>query len=390
MCHNLCAINYNITFSGMNPFFIQQYGGPKYFCDRKADVERLINATNNRSVVLHAMRRLGKTGLIQHLQHLLAKKHKYSCIYLDILDTETDAAFVSQFISACIQQLYTDQRNILTKVTNYFGRYKPKFSIDTLTGNPSISLEITTPQEIDLSLEATFSLLREHKKPIHIAIDEFQQIGEYNHTRIDATLRKHLSQSDNITMLFSGSQRHLLLHLFNDPKKPMYRSVEQMELNEIPYPKYSSFIKRMFKKGAKTIDDRVIHLILKWTRSHTFYTQYLCNRLYALDQETIKETDLLKMQHQLLNEQQMTFLSYRNILSKNQYEILKAIAKESSVKSVRTKDFITTYGIAASTAQQSLDYLVNKEMVYEKLSEDGSEYFVYDLFLSRWLEGLQS
>ncbi len=371
----------------MNPFFIQQYGGPKFFCDREKEVARLIESvTNNRSLMLHSMRRLGKTGLIHHLQYYLKKKHKYTCVYLDILDTDSDESFVNQFINACILTLFDDQATILTKITNYFGKYKPKLSIDTLTGNPSIELDIKTNKEVELSLDATFKLLRSSKKPIHIAIDEFQQIGQYPSTKIDATIRKHLSQTKNVKMLFSGSQRHLLLSLFNNPKKPMFGSVEQMELYEIPYPKYSKFIHKMFHNGKKNIDERVIHNILKWTRSHTFYTQYVCNRLYALNKSSIKEIDLYRMQKQVLNEMQMTFLSYRNILSKNQYTVLKAIATESSVKTVRSKDFTSSYNLASSTAQQSLEYLVDKELVYEKLTEEGKEYFVYDLFLSRWLE----
>ncbi len=373
-----------------NPFYIQGYGGPQHFCDRKQELEHLISAaTNQRSVMLHSMRRLGKTGLIHHLQHLLRKKHNYTTIYVDVLDTYSDESFVRQFINACIQQLYGKQSTMLSKVTKFFGRYKPKFSIDTLTGNPSIELEINTQRDVDLSLEATFEILAESKQAIHIAIDEFQQIGSYSSTRIDAILRKYISQTKQVQVLFSGSQRHLLLGIFNDPKKPMFALVDQMELHEIPYPEYSKFIAKMFKKGDKLIDERVIHNILKWTKSHTFYTHYICNRLFGLNKSKLTEEDLLRVQSQILKEHQMMFLSYRNILSTNQYEVLKAIAKETSVRSVRAKAFTTTYGIASSTAQQSLDYLVNKEMVYEKLTEEGSIYFVYDLFLSRWLENVK-
>jgi len=374
-----------------NPFHIQYYQGPETFCDREDELARLVEAaTNQRSIMLHSMRRMGKTGLIHHLHHTLTHKHKYLCIYLDILDTTSDSDFVSQFITTCINQLYTDQSNILKKVTTFFGKYRPKFSIDTITGNPIIELDINTQKEIDLSLAATFKLLNDSKRKIHIAIDEFQQIGNYSETRIDATIRKHLSTSKKIRMLFSGSQRHLLLQLFNDPKKPMYRLVEQMELYEISYDAYSKFIRAMFKRGKKSIDERVVHLILKWTRSHTFYTQYVCNRLYSLNKKKIEETDLLLIQKRILKEMEMNFLSYRNILSPNQYKVLKAIAIESTVKSVLSKEFISTYKLASSTASQSLNYLVDTELVYQKLSEEGNEYFVYDLFLARWLEGRQS
>jgi uncharacterized protein len=371
----------------MNPFFIQQYGGAKYFCDREDELQRLIEAaTNNRSLMLHSMRRMGKTGLIFHLHNHLRTKHNTTCIYIDILDTMSDQEFVNQFVSASISSLYSSQSKILNKLTAFFGKYKPKFSIDTLTGSPVVELDVKTQQEIELSLETTFALLAESKLPIHIAIDEFQQIGNYPSTRIDATLRKYLTQSKNIHMLFSGSQRHLLLDLFNDPKRPMYRSVEQMEIHEIPYPMYSEFISKMFALGKKKIDDRVVHRILQWTKSHTFYAQYVCNRLYSKEKNTLTEHDLALVQHQILKELEMNFLSYRNILSKNQYRVLEAIAKEGTVQSVRSKAFTTTHNLASSTAQQSLDYLVEKELVYEKLSKEGSSFFVYDLFLSRWLE----
>jgi len=66
------------------------------------------------------------------------------------------------------------------------------------------------------------------------------------------------------------------------------------------------------------------------------------NEKDALDKSKIKEIDPHLMSQQVLNKMQMTFLSYRNILSKNQYTVLKAIAKESSVKTVRSKDFTTS------------------------------------------------
>ncbi len=336
------------------------------------------------------MRRLGKTGLIQHLQYILKTEHHYKTVYIDVLDSYSDESFVAQLVSACAQQLFDEQATMIAKVGKFFSRYKPKFSFDTLTGNPNVELEINTKTDVDLSLETIFRLLNESKQPIHIAIDEFQQIAQYEKpSRIDATLRKYLAQTKQVQVLFSGSQRHLLLDLFNNPKKPMFASADHMELHEIPYTEYSEFITRMFEKDQRSIDERVVHQVLKWTKSHTFYTQSVCNRLYAIPKSTIEEVDLLKVQDQIMKEYEMTYLSYKNILSTNQYRVLKSIAKESQVRSVRAKDFSGRYGIASSTAQQSLDYLVDKELVYEKLDDKGSLYFVYDLFLARWLESVE-
>ena len=62
-----------------------------------------------------------------------------------------------------------------------------------------------------------------------------------------------------------------------------------------------------------------------------------------------------------------------NLLSKNQYKTLMGIAKENKVKSVRTKYFTNKYKLASSTANQALNHLVDKEIVYEKSTKDGND-----------------
>ena len=82
----------------------------------------------------------------------------------------------------------------------------------------------------------------------------------------------------------------------------------------------------------------------------------------------------------------MNFIAFKNLLSKNQYKTLVGIAKENIVKSVRTKYFTNKYKLASSTANQALNHLVDKEIVYEKSTKDGNEYMVYDVFFHRWLQ----
>ena len=50
-----------------NPFIINGYISPAYFCDRKAESEILIRQmTNGNNIALISTRRMGKTGLIRH------------------------------------------------------------------------------------------------------------------------------------------------------------------------------------------------------------------------------------------------------------------------------------------------------------------------------------
>lgn len=70
----------------MNPFILKPYDGEKWFCDPKKETKELTEAIKNkRHVTLHSIRRMGKTGLIVHVQTLLPRK--YMPVYMDILDT---------------------------------------------------------------------------------------------------------------------------------------------------------------------------------------------------------------------------------------------------------------------------------------------------------------
>lgn len=369
-----------------NPFSTLKYTGPEHFCDREEELERMIsNFRNDRPLTIFSKRRMGKTGLIKQFHHFL-QKEGVICVYLDTLNTYSDIEFTNRLISKVATAINRSKSDFLEGILSTFSRFRPRFSVDQYTGVPTVEIQLSHEREIEHSLFSMFQLMKDEKVQFQIAIDEFQQIGMYDKTTIDASLRVHMQQIDNCHFIFSGSQRHLLLDLFNNPQKPFFRMVDQMMLEEIPYPSYFDFIKREFNNADKEISDLLIHQVLTWTQRHTFYTQVICNKLFAATQVKAEERDLQEIKNRTLKELQMNFLSFKNLLTKNQWITLRGIAKEGMVTSVRKNSFTSTYKIAPSTANQSLEFLVDKELVYEHLTPKGSEYVVYDLFFQRWIE----
>ena len=56
---------YNLLMKIANPFLTAGYAGPEYFCDRKAETEKLIsNLDNDLNTTLLAPRRYGEEGVI--------------------------------------------------------------------------------------------------------------------------------------------------------------------------------------------------------------------------------------------------------------------------------------------------------------------------------------
>ncbi|MBA3899236.1 MAG: ATP-binding protein, partial [Bacteroidetes bacterium] len=69
------------------PFPPSGYYGPGYFCNREEETRTLLqNASAGISTTMVSVRRLGKTGLIQHVRYKAAKD--FATVYIDIQGTE--------------------------------------------------------------------------------------------------------------------------------------------------------------------------------------------------------------------------------------------------------------------------------------------------------------
>jgi len=373
-----------------NPFPTSAYSSPEYFCDRDQETKDIIAAIyNGRNLTLHSIRRLGKTGLIHHVFERLKSRRDIITVYVDIMDTASEAQFVKKLITITLKALYQDTEGLIKNLTKAFGKYKPKMTLDPLTGMPSIELDIVSQAEVKSSLRELINEIKKRKKKILIAIDEFQQIEKYGDSRIAATLREHIQLTPNLRLIFSGSEQGLLLNMFASPKHALYRSTQIFGLEKIEAGLYLSFIQEHFTKSKKKITEDLVKEILEWTNTHTFYTQYFCNRLFEVSHKKITVTDLEKVKKSIFKENEYYYYNYKRILSHNQWKLLDAVAQESSIIEITSKDFISKYKLGAhSTVKKSAIYLVENELLYTTHDEETGKlrYHMYDPFLMRWIK----
>jgi hypothetical protein len=112
----------------------------------------------------------------------------------------------------------------------------------------------------------------------------------------------------------------------------------------------------------------------------------LCNQIFGKTKENVTKEIVLRSKDSCLKQFEANYLYYQKILSPNQWKLLKAIAKERSVRQLFSKDFLSTYRLSASSTRQSLDYLIKNQLVDDKNEDNGISYYLNDVFLSRWLE----
>jgi AAA+ ATPase superfamily predicted ATPase len=366
-----------------NPFVIQGYVCPRYFCDRKDETETVLNHfKNGRNITLVSPRRIGKTGLIKNLFYLIERKDKNAiCLYIDIFATKNLQDFTEMFGSVVFNGFARKEKSFMQKAATLLGSLRPVFSTDPYTGMPKMMITVD-PSRSQLTIQQIFDLLSQSRREIYIAIDEFQQIANYPESGTEAMLRSHIQFATNVHFIFAGSKYRLMAEMFGSPQRPFFQSTEMMDLQPLDKDVYYAFASRFFEKKRGSLDRDTFMELYDRFEGHTWYIQSVLNRLYdsCLHVRGIKEVNRETVN--LVESRSPQYESLAQFLSSNQFNLLKAIAIEGIVKEPTGARFIREHNMAsASIVQSALRALVEKEIVYRT----PRGYIVYDRFMSIWL-----
>ena len=370
-----------------NPFISMGYRGPAYFCDR-AEETQYLDAMMKQGVhvTLFAIRRLGKTGLIQHVFYPYRNSKTVHCIYLDILSTTKLSDLVNQLATA-IYNRFPEKSSLGKKILDLIRNFRPVISFDEFTGNPSITLTLETQAQQEQSIHKLFHFLDQQGERIVFAIDEFQQILEYPEKNTEALLRTVLQQLKNTSFIFSGSNQKMMHEIFNSAKRPFFASCTNMQLDYIPKNEYSKVIQKEFKAHKRGISQESIDFICNWTMRHTFFTQHLSAAVFMQNRADIDLEHVRLAALRILKLNEPNFYQYKNLLTAAQWNLLCALAKEEQVTQPTAKKFINQYKLGTpSLVKRGLDALLLKELIFYNSSVEQPYYEVYDKFLMRWIQ----
>ncbi len=367
-----------------NPFLIYGYESPAYFCGREKETEKLASALRNgRNVTLMSPRRMGKTGLIKNTFYRIhSEMPEAICLYMDIYSTTSLQEFIKLFGSVVLGNAGTTSQRFLEKVRSFIKSCKMVFSANPITGAPEVSLDFQ-PSESEATLKEIFDYLVYSGKEYFIAIDEFQQIAEYNDSKtVEGLLRSFIQFCPNLHFVFSGSKSHLMSEIFDKPGHPFYRSTEKMHIGVLNMDEYYQFAKSKMETNGIVLSRDAFEKIYNQFCGHTWYIQYMLNKIYEfrpknVTQEVINEciVDIVESNKE---DYQRSFI----LLTSNQQQLLRAIAKEKNVENINGNEFIKKYGLKGSSSiNRAISALINKEYVYRY----AEGYQVYDRFMQLWL-----
>ena len=367
-----------------NPFVVYGYKGPEYFCDRVSESNKLCSALRNeRNVTLVSPRRMGKTGLIHHVFNKMESEDKdCKCFYIDIFATKSIEHFVQTLGSAVLGKLDSFSQSALRKIQEFFSAWRPAVTFDQLTGLPTVTLDIR-PSEGKESLRQIFEYMKMSGRRCYVAIDEFQQIQNYNESGLEALLRSYIQFLPNVYFIFSGSHQHMMEEMFLSANRPFFQSSMVMSLGSIDVEEYMLFANRMLGEQDRTIGLEAFQRIYDFAGGITWYVQAILHGIYEHPDRIVDNTLVDDVVKELVEEQSATFQNYCSWLTDNQFALLKAIAYEKSVKSPLAQQFIHSHHLpATSSIKTALRTLEDKMLVSHSANEG---YSVSDKLFALWL-----
>ena len=369
----------------LNPFIVGRYISPDYFCDRKDEVAFLIKQIENgRNVALISPRRMGKTGLIHHTFHQKELTRHFHTFFVDIYATTSLAELVYLLGKAIYDELKPKGKVWTERFFQVITSLKMGFRWDAMSGEPSFDISLGDIQTPQTTLDEIFEYLETAGMPCVVAIDEFQQISNYEEKNVEAMLRTKIQQCKQTQFIFAGSKRHLMSNMFNSSSKPFYQSAISMGLSPIPLEKYTSFATRLFEERGKHVSEELVKQVYQQLNGCTWFVQMLMNELFSLTaNDELCDTDKLEiaMQNVILIQES----SYQDLMSRlppKQKLILQAIAREGVAKSVTSSAFIKKYHLpSASSVQSAIKGLLKNNII----TQEDDAYRVYDYFFATWL-----
>ena len=255
-------------------------------------------------------------------------------------------------------------------------------SFDPVTGLPTLSASIK-PREAPQYLDKALQILESYseKQKLLVVFDEFQEIAKYSEQGFEKRLRKVIQGHRNISYIFSGSQKHILIQMFDSAKHAFYKMARSYPLQKIEICDYISWAKRHFKKKNVTLDEEIIVNIVERC---DFQPMYIQQFLFDLWRSDIIDLAILEdIEKSVISNQKNQYIVLWDLLTQNQKKALRLIA-ETEGEGIYSAERLQQVGFnSGSVLQRALSSLMEKEI----LSKNGTYQF-QDAMLKKWIQRL--
>lgn len=369
-----------------NPFFITTDIPDKYFCDRKAETESIIDKLiSGNNIVLAAERRIGKSSLLHHVLRQKVVKSSYNTLYVDIYNTQSPEDFINAMKTALGKAPFAkrEMREFDEITKEYTGRIGLNLSPLSAEG----AMRVEKKKKDDATIDRIFDFLERTSKSNIVVFDEFQQIEEYEE-KITSLLRSKIQGMNNSRFIYSGSSVHMLASMFTEYNQPFYGSSLLMSLKRIPEDTYSAFCVQMFKMYGKGIAPEAASFAYLLMMGNTLNIQQLMNSLFMLvgkgecaDVNSVKEA-----LNSILDERDEVYKTLLYSLGgEKERRLVVCFAIEGIATEVTSAAMLHKYNLGTASSVQNACRNITSGNNKIAMKLDKGSYTLTDKFFELWL-----
>lgn len=347
----------------------------KSFCNRVKEQELL---HRNIDAVVHTVlispRRYGKSSLATKV--IEDSKLPYEVIDLFVAK---DIKTIEKHIIEGIQHLISKVMTISEQTIKFLQTILNHINAKIVIGTSGVNIEFSITNDDSASnildaLQALDKILSKNKIKAILFIDEFQQIGVLAQGRgIEGAFRHVAQETRNLVFIFSGSNRHMLAHMFHDSNRPFYKLCHEISLKRIGVEDYTKYLNYASQKFWGTdLSAEVTTAILNCVELHPYYMNALCMRIWMYAEKPTQEFVQQVWEEYIFEERSKT-INELSMLTTNQYIILNRIA-HGYKKQLTGYMFLSETKMPSSSVVHAVDELVKSDYIYK----EGEEYHLID------------
>lgn len=345
-----------------NPFYINRYDDPKYFCPR-TEINDLVlsRLKNGENLQIVSPNGLGKTSFIRHIFYQIDQTDGYNHVYLELFRSSVLSELLITFISSILEEYRQKSQKKVNKINE---------TIFDDTSPNDISLNSLSETELVKIFVKLVSFLSTQKKRTIVALDNYHYMQQLVTGSAKDSFLKTLI-NNNIQIILAGTEPLVAAD-----------SIVKIVLEKIPENNYKRFINNLFDEAGREITKKSLSHIYNWTEGETAAIQILCSRLWMYTDKKIKSSIVNEAIDNILLENKSYLLIIKNLLSSYQWKLLKAIAKEGLANQVTSSSFMSKYCLnAPSSVKTALTALIDKELILRV----GPSYKVSNIIISKGL-----
>lgn len=354
------------------------------FTDRKKETERLLlNFRHGINTVLISPRRWGKTSLVRKVCQL-AQSDELKIVYLDVFACRSDREFYDAFAAAVLKQTSSRFEEWLENARLFLSRISPKISMgaDPMT-DFSISFDVNTKSDdVDEILQLPEKIAKKKGCNIVVCIDEFQQIAEFQDSRIfQKRLRTVWQLQSAASYCLFGSKKHLMNELFEKKSLPFYKFGDAVYLQKIGTDEWVEYICGRFEATGKHISEELAAKVCQAVDNHSSYVQQLAWLVWIHTDNSAAEHDFDAAYQDLLDQNTPLFEKQTENLTNYQMNFMRAVI-DGVHSGFTTREIMEKYDLGSSanvTAVKSA--LIRKELI----EIDSRQVVISDPVMAEWL-----